>query len=438
MCSIEGRDGYLYYQVAVAVLFAITIVLIALGVERYKVAIIVITVLLATRTVLFEDLVVFVDWDVIGLIICMSIYSIILEISGFAKCVAYGIMSKARSPLILLYIAILLCGIISLVLENSITVFIFAPIAFEITSILGLDVRKLLIGMALAAGMSGSATMIGDPPAIIVAGHYNLAFTDFIMYESRPSMFFITFIPMIIAIALHVLYNFKHLRGKQLNVNRVVVQNVDKGFVLETAVFLFIKITLLSLRKELRTPLVLTGLIALIGLYMTRLVLHRDFECIKKSIKEGLDYKLPLFLVAIFLLSNSLKKYGVTDVIADYVIKHVGISVTTLGVTLFAISAALSALIENIPVTLTLIPIVDSIAMKVRVDPLILTWGILSGLTAGGGFTYIGSGANVVAVHILDNRGFKITFMDFIKIALLFNISNTILVLTLYTSIWLR
>jgi len=56
---------------------------------------------------------------------------------------------------------------------------------------LGVDPRKILIGIALAAGMSGSATMVGDPPAMIVAGHYNLGFMDFIFYNTRPSMFFL-------------------------------------------------------------------------------------------------------------------------------------------------------------------------------------------------------------------------------------------------------
>jgi Na+/H+ antiporter NhaD/arsenite permease-like protein len=414
-----------------------TVVLITLGVERHIVAVIVIAVLLATRAILFEDLVTLVDWDVIGLIMCMSIYSIILEISGFAKWITYKMMNRTKNTLLLLYISILICGIVSLILENSITVLIFAPIAFEIATTLGLDVRKLLVGMALAAGMSGSATMVGDPPAIIIAGHYNLAFTDFIIYKSKPSMFFITLIPMIIAIALHVLYNFKYLKGRRLDVNKIVNYSLDKEFILETTIFLFIKIILLSLRRELKIPLVVTGLVALIGLYLTRLVLHRDFDCIKKSIREGFNYKLPLFLVAIFLLSNSLKKYGVTDVIADYVMRNIGVNVVTLGLILFAISATLSAFIENIPVTLTLLPIIDSIATRIGVDPIILVWGVLSGLTAGGGYTYIGSGANVVAVHMLDNRGFKTTFIDFAKIALLFNISNTILALILYTSIWL-
>ncbi len=432
-------DIFNLYQVIVTLLFVVSIALIALEkIERHKIAAIAIAILLAIRAISFEELVSFIDWDVIGLIICMSIYSIILEISGFGKWIAYGVVAKVKRPLLLLYTIILFSGVVSLVLENSVTVFIFAPIAFEIASILGIDIERILIGMALTAGMAGSATMVGDPPAIIVAGRYNLAFTDFIIYRSKPSMFFIIFIPMIIATAIYILQNYRNLKKKYIDVVKVDENYIDRKFVLEATIFLFVKVALLSFRKELGIPLTLSAIVALAGLYTTRLAIHRDFTCVKRSIRDGLNYKLPLFLIAIFLLSNSLKKYGVTDTIAGFIVGNIGENIFVLGIAIFAISAILSAFIENIPVTLTLLPIVDSIAIKTNVNALILAWGILSGLTAGGGFTYIGSGANVVAIHILNSRNIKTKFIDFIKVALLFNISNTIMVLTLYSSIWLR
>jgi Na+/H+ antiporter NhaD/arsenite permease-like protein len=427
------------YQLLVSILFILTVVLIALEkIERYKIAAIAIILLLITQAITFEDFVHYVDWDVLGMIMCMNIYSVVLEISGFAKWIAYRSVSRVRKPLLLLYTVILLSGIVSLVLENAVTVLIFAPIAFEIASLLNINVKELLIGIALAAGMAGSATMVGDPPAIIVAGRYNLAFTDFFIYSNKLSMFFIVFIPMIIATATHVIQNFKHLKNSYIDIANVYEERIDRVFVLETTIFLFIKIILLSFRKELGIPLTLSALTALIGLYIVRIAIHRDTECIIKSIKEGLDYRLPLFLIAIFLLSNSLKKYGITDIIANSIVKNIGENLAALGITIFIISTTLSAFIENIPVTLTLLPIVDSIAMRTGVDALILAWGILAGLTAGGGFTYIGSGANVVAVHILDSKNAKTKFAEFIKIALPFNITNTILVLTLYTFIWLQ
>jgi len=426
-----------HYQVLVSVLFIATVTMLAFEVKRHIVAVFTIVSLLVLGLISPRDFYVLVDWDVVGLVVCMSVYSAILEISGFARWAAWGVAKRIKRPLLLLYMLILLSGLVSLILENTVTVFIFAPVVLAVASLLNIDVKKLLVGIALAAGMSGSATMIGDPPAIIVAGRYNLAFTDFIIYESKPSMFFITLIPMIVATGAHVLYNFRHTKIKRIDPDELGVNTINKKFVFEALVFLLVKILLLSLRRELHLSLTLPALIALSGIYVTRIALHRDYECVKKSLKEGLDYKLPLFLVSIFLLSGSLKRYEVTDIVAGYIVKYVGTSTLVLGIVVFAISALLSSLIENIPVTLTLIPVVDYIAPQIGVSPIILVWGMLSGLTAGGGYTYIGSGANVVAVHILDSKGSKITFSGFTKTALAFNIVNTTLVLALYTAIWL-
>jgi Na+/H+ antiporter NhaD/arsenite permease-like protein len=418
-------------------IFIAAVMLLVLEVDRRIVALFILLFLSVTELISPGDILGLVDWDVLGLVVCMGVYSAILEVSGFAKWTAWGVVRRVKSPRLLVYMLILIAGLVSLVLENTVTVFIFAPVALAASSLLGLDVRKLLVGIALASGMSGSATMIGDPPAIIIAGHYNLAFTDYIIFGSKPSMFFITLIPMLIAIGAHVLYNFRGFHSKYAGTSKLDVNTVDRKFVLEALVFLLLKITLLSLRRELRIPLTLPALLALLGVYTVRITLHGDYESVKKTLKEGLDYKLPLFLVSIFLLSGVLKKYGVTDIIAEYMLRNIGANIVVLGLVIFTVSALLSSLIENIPVTLTLIPVVDTISSRTGLNPIVLVWGILSGLTAGGGYTYIGSGANVVAVHILDNKGFKISFTGFVKTALAFNVVNTILVLLLYAVIWL-
>ena len=427
----------MYEQLLVSLIFAAAVTMLALEVDRLVVAVVVILYLQVLGLISLGDFVSLVDWDTLGLVVCMSVYSAVLEVSGFAKLAAWSVARRVKSPLLLLYGLTLLAGLVSLVLENAVTVFIFSPVAFTAASMLGVDVKKLLIGVALAAGMSGSATMVGDPPAIITAGHYNLTFTDFIIYESRPSMFFIILVPMIVASGVHVLYNFGRAGLKRVDTSSLDVSSVDRVFVLEVLVFLAVKITLLSLRRELNLPLTLPALVALGGVYATRLIVHRDYESVKRSLREGLDYKLPLFLIAIFLLSGALKKHGVTSLVADFLVESVGVNAIALGLVVFAVSALLSSLIENIPVTLTLIPVVDAISPRVGVDPVVLAWGVLSGITAGGGYTYIGSGANVVAVHLLESRGSKVTFTEFAKTALAFNAVNTLIVLALYTTIWL-
>ncbi|MCC6025052.1 MAG: citrate transporter, partial [Desulfurococcaceae archaeon] len=160
----------MHEQLLVSLIFAAAVTMLALEVDRLVVAVVVILYLQVLGLISLGDFVSLVDWDTLGLVVCMSVYSAVLEVSGFAKWAAWSVARRVKSPLLLLYGLTLLAGLVSLVLENAVTVFIFSPVAFTAASMLGVDVKKLLIGVALAAGMSGSATMVGDPPAIITAG----------------------------------------------------------------------------------------------------------------------------------------------------------------------------------------------------------------------------------------------------------------------------
>lgn len=430
-----GLDFYGFASVAV---FAGVVAVIALGVlDRALAGGLGVLLLLLIGAVSFSDVLGFVDWDVVLLVVLMSFYSIILEESGLAKWVAFSLVERIREPRLLVYSTIMACGILSLFLENSVTVFVFAPIAFQLARSLSLSPTPLLIGMGLAAGMAGSATMVGDPPAMIAAGRYGLSFTDFIIYEGRLSMFFITIIPMILAIGVYTLANFRGSRGESLRATSSGDVRIDRVYAAEALFFLLLKILLLSIRRELEIPMSLAALIAVTGVLSIRVIMHKDTESVVRVLTRGFDARLPVFLISIFVLSNTLKKHSVTDSVANAMVDFIGLDLLNIGLSIFAISVALSALIENIPVTLTLLPIADTLSEKLAINPVILAWGVLSGLTAGGGWTYIGSGANVVAVHVLEKEGHRVSFISFSKTALPFNLVNTMLCLALYALLWL-
>ncbi|MEM1640873.1 MAG: SLC13 family permease [Acidilobaceae archaeon] len=424
------------YGLLSALVFLGVVATIALGLtDRAVAGALGVLVLIALNALKLNEVPTFVDWDVLGLVVLMSFYSAVLEESGFAKWVALKLSKNSIDIRLVLYLAILSCGILSLILENAVTIFVFAPVALQLAKAVSVSPAPLLIGMALAAGMAGSATMIGDPPAVIAAGRYHLSFLDFFIYENKPSIFFITVIPMALATAAFTLFNFRNLSSSRAVFLKE--DNVDKAFVIEAFFFLLVKVVLLSLRKQLDIPMSLAALIALLGVIMTRALIHKDIESTKRILAKGLDARLPVFLLSVFLLSGALKKHGVTDAIAEAVVSWTNGNMMLTGTLLFFISAALSALIENIPVTLTMFPIVDSIAEKLGLNPMVFVWSVLIGLTAGGGWTYIGSGANVVAVHILEREGFRVSFFSFIKTALPFNIINTTTCFALYAIIWL-
>lgn len=365
----------------------------------------------------------YVNWDVILLILLMGLFTNYMEESGLAKLVGYSLIARTGGGMKLYYVLILASGIVSLFLDNVSTVLIFLPIAFQIAGLTAIDPRPLIIGMALSANMSGSATMIGDPPAMIVAGEFRLGFLDFFFYNGKPSMFFITFIPMVFATLAHV---FANLRVKSaIELDRIERPEVDRVFAYEVAALLLVEIFILSTRNIHELPLSVAPLIALAGIALVRL-LHRDIDGIVKAARRGVEWRPLVLLISVFLLSIAFERYGVAhDIAAAILSAEWGLAgAMTL---LYAISALLSSFLDNIPITVTLIPVVRSLAREMGGDPVPLMFAALAGLTAGGNYTYVGASANLAALTALEKRGIKTSLGDFVRASLAFNAVNTVM-----------
>ncbi len=407
--------------------------------SREYIGLILILTLLLTKAITPYEFIKYVNWDVLGLIIGMNIFSILLEESGLIELLSDKILSYTYSYRKILFLLMLSSGIISIALENVTVVLLIAPIVFVITDKTGYDPIPMIIGVALASNMAGSATMIGDPPAIIVAGHYNLSFIDFIIHNGKISMFFITLIPMIISTYIYTLLTPEQkIRKIENKRNNAITKNsIDKSFLIEAIVFLSIKITLLSIRNIIKLPLTLIATIGVGGLIFTRIIIHSDIESAKKSIREGFDWRLILFLIGVFILSGAFAKYGLARRFAEFILGIAGNNLFYITSILIWISVAFSAVMDNTPYVVTMLPVIDDIVRNTGIDPLIIAWALLLGATLGGGITYIGASANLVAVRLLEKKGKRITFIEFIKKSLPFNLSNIIIGWIIYSVFWL-
>jgi Na+/H+ antiporter NhaD/arsenite permease-like protein len=404
--------------------------------SREYIGLILILTLLLTKAITPYEFIKYVNWDVLGLIIGMNIFSVLLEESGLVKLLSDKILSHTYSYRKILFLLTLSSGIISIALENVTVVLLMAPIVFMITDKTGYDPAPIIIGVALASNMAGSATMIGDPPAIIVAGHYNLSFIDFIIHDVKPSMFFITLIPMIISTYIYTLLvpEQKIVNNKS---NTIITNNTDKSFLVEATIFLTIKITLLSIRNIIELPLTLIATIGVGGLILTRIILHNDIESAKKGVRQGFDWKLIVFLIGIFVLSGAFAKYGLARRFAEFILGVAGNNLFYITSILIWISVAFSAVMDNTPYVVTMLPVIDDIVRDIGADPLTIVWALLLGATLGGGITYIGASANLIAIRLLEKKGRKVSFLEFIRKSLPFNLSNIIIGWIIYSIFWL-
>ncbi len=429
------------YNAVILSSLALMVVLVASNrVPRWIIGIILLAILLLTGSSTLTDVVRFVDWDVLGLIVGMGIFTVLLEESGLMELTARFIRARAGSPGTALFWIILAAGLVSIILENVTVVLLFAPIAYRLSKKLGVNPVPVVIGIALSSNMAGSATMIGDPPAIITAGYFNLAFTDFIWYHGRPSMFFLTLIPMIVSC-----YVYSKIVGKEVGYsvetvaedNEAIWKGLDKIFVYEAILFLSIKITLLSIRHIIHIPLTLAALIGVGGLSLTRIILHRDTASVKKAVRKGVDLDIIVFLIGVFVLSGAFAKHRLAAAAAKTILSLASGNLFVVTSLLIWLSVAVSAVMDNTPYVVTMLPIAKYIAVGLNVDPVVIAWALLVGATLGGSITYIGASANLVAVKLLEKKGYKVTFSEFIRKSIPFNMTNIVLGWLLYTIFWI-
>lgn len=413
-------------------------------IERQWISLIILLILVITNAVDLNELLIYVDWDVLGLILGMNVLTVYLEDSGLMEIVSSFLRKRLTSPLKLVFWLSFTAGLVSIALENVSVVLLFAPIALRIAKSMNLNPIPVMIGVALASNMAGSATMIGDPPAIITAGYLNLVFTDFIWYNNKPSMFFFTLIPMIIACLVLALIAKRNLlqMSKPYSMNNLNDKNtgqtaniIDNVFLIEASLFLTIKIILLSLKHVIHLPLSLIALISVGGLTITRLI-HRDYKNVKHALVTGFEWRLLLFLIGVFALSGAFAKHGLANLAAKWIVNTSSGNIVIVTSLLVWLSVLISAFIDNVPYTTTMLPVVVLIANSLGVEPITIAWALLLGTTLGGNLTYIGASANVTAVRILEKHGYHASFWEFIKISLPFNTVSVVTGWILYEIFW--
>ena len=355
----------------------------------------------------------------LGFVYLMSIVTGFLEASGLALAAA-RLVSRLGGRRAVFGI-ILVSGLVSIILENVSVVYLFAPIALRLAQQLGYDPVPVVIGAALAADMAGSATMIGDPPAIITAGYLGLRFTDFIFYKGKPSMFFYTLAAMVAASLVATAIAARRVSGFDGGGE----ERIDRVFLAEVTAFLTLKIILLSIRDEIRLPLTLIAAIAIGGITATRLLLHRDWRGVREAYSKH-DYETPLFLAGVFLLSGAFVETGLAGRIARLLLEASQGSITRLEILLIAVSMIASAVIYNTPYVAAMLPVVVQLAHEAHADPVVLAWALLIGATLGGTLTYIGAMGNYAAVRFLSQRGYKVGYKRFAEVSIPFTLTSVL------------
>ncbi|MBU1727646.1 MAG: anion permease [Candidatus Omnitrophica bacterium] len=383
--------------------------------------------LILSRVLTLKEAFYAINWNVMGIFVGTLVIADIFMESRVPAFIAEVIVDRAKSTAWAILLICALTGFISAFVENVATVLIVAPIALALARKLKINPMKMMIAIAISSNLQGAATLIGDPPSMLLGGFAKMNFMDFFIYKGRPSIFF--------AVELGALASFVVLyfifRAQKQKMEVVAVEKIRSWV---PTVILVVLIFALALSSFLDTGFsymagVLCMIAALVSMIWERFINKRS---ILKGMKS-LDWETTFFLIGVFVLVGSITLTGWIEALAALLSGIVGKNIF-LGYTLIVfLSVILSAFIDNVPFLAAMLPVAISMSSKLNINPSLFLFGLLIGASLGGNITPIGASANIVACGLLKKEGYEVRFKDFMKIGAPFTLAA---VIAAYLFVW--
>jgi Na+/H+ antiporter NhaD/arsenite permease-like protein len=316
---------------------------------------------------------------------------------------------------------LLLClfaAFLSTALENVAVVLLVAPVGLAIARKCEVSPVPLLIGLAVISNLQGAATLIGDPPSMLLAEFAGLSFNDFFILDGKPYIFFATQVGMVAGAVVLFLF-FRRFRRVMPPIEKEGYLSLGPTLLVTLLVAALVAGSSLEHGFAYATGLtcVFFGLLS----FLWYLVHNRGREL--KVFFSRLDWQTGVFLVGIFILVESLSAVGLMEALAGLIVRLAGSRPFKVYLLVVWFSVLLSAFIDNVPFLLAMLPVSRLVAGEVGMSPYLLYLGLLLGASLGGNITPIGASANIVAMGILRKQGNHVRFGEFMRIGLPFTLA---------------
>jgi Na+/H+ antiporter NhaD/arsenite permease-like protein len=395
--------------------------------RRTHIAVIAAILLILSRVVSIKEAFLSINWNVMGIFIGTLIVADIFMESRVPAYIAEIIVDRAKNTAWAILLICLLAGFISAFVENVATVLIVAPIALSLAKKLKINPTNMMIAIAVSSNLQGTATLIGDPPSMLLGGFAKMNFMDFFFYKGKPSIFFAVELGALTSFVV-LYFIFRHHKEKIKLLPLEKVKSWVPTILLVSLVFL------LAMSSFFDTGFsYMAGLICMIFGIIS--ILWEKFVN-KGSILEGLrslDWETTFFLAGIFVIVGSITITGWVGTISRYLSGVVGENIFLGYTVLVFMSVFLSAFIDNVPFLVAMLPVAISISNNLHINPSLFLFGLLIGTSLGGNITPIGASANIVACGLLKKEGYTVKFKDFVKIGLPFTL---VAVSAAYLFVW--
>lgn len=398
----------LQQMIAVGVFLLVMAAIISEKVHRSVAALAGAVVLLLTHVLTIETAADYVDLNTIGVLVGMMLFVAVVKSSGLFEYIAIWSAKLTRGqPMAILAVFAVITAVLSAFLDNVTTVLLIGPMTIAITQILEANPVPFLLSQIMASNIGGTATLIGDPPNIMIGSAAGLSFADFIV-NTGP----VVLIILAVVVAIFFLMYRGNLHVESENMEKVLT--LDEKLTIKDASLLrksVIMIVLVVVGFIFHAQLgIESATVALTAAGVMLLIGGQDAE----DVILGVEWSTILFFIGLFVVVGGLNSTGVIAMLANGMLELVGDNEMLAIVLILWASALISAFLDNIPFVATLIPMIQTMQQG-GMDVLPLWWALSLGACLGGNGSLIGASANVVLAGVSAKNGYPITFMSYLK-----------------------
>lgn len=406
--------------IAVAVFLIVILLIISERVHRTAAAMAGAMVLILTGVMSADKALSYIDFNTIGVLVGMMIFVAIVRRSGMFEYIAVrAAKAEHGDPWKIMVAFTLITAVLSAILDNVTTVLLVGPMSIAIARMLKIDPVPFLMGQILASNVGGTATLIGDPPNIMIGSAAHLSFMDFL----ENTGFAVLFILAVLILLMKIVYEKKIEMG---TVDTSAIEKLDpsksitnRALMRKGIIVLICVIVGFMFHDKLGIE---SSVIALTAAAVMLIIGRED---VNEAIQD-VEWTTILFFMSLFVVVGGLTETGIIKELASKIINATdGHPMVTMLVLLWA-SALLSSILDNIPFVATLIPLI--LAMQADgMDVTSFWWAISLGACLGGNGTMIGASANVVLSDISTKHGYPITFKSYLKVGMPFMLLSIVI-----------
>ena len=359
-----------------------------------------------------EEAVEAIDFNTIGLLVGMMIIVGVTRKTGVFEYLAVKAAKGAKGePIKILAALALVTAVLSAFLDNVTTVLLIVPVTFAIAGQLKISPLPFLITEIIASNVGGTATLIGDPPNIMIGSATGLGFMDFVLNLT----------PVVVVTYVLTIFFIQIIYRKQMTAQPELMANI----------------TNLNEKDEIKDPALLRKCLIVLSLTVLGFILHQYIHLESSVIAlsgaslllllsredpehalQAVEWPVIFFFIGLFVLVGGLEEVGVIEAVAKWALDMTGGNMVQTGMLILWLSAIASAFVDNIPFVATMIPLIQDMGRLGGISDLNFLWWSLSlGACLGGNGTVIGASANVVVIGMAEKRGQHISFIGFMKIA---------------------